>query len=628
MSDLFISAGLPCDAQVIAKRLSWTPYTKFWSGSTADLTWVVTRVDDPTLWSPAYDRQSGVRALLGGRIAPEEAEWVAAEELPYEGGLACRLIIDRWLKGGAKAVQALNGGAQIVIIDERKAVMHTWTDRMGFYPAFAWTDGGFLLCSHPDVAAAVLDDAGRSCAFDPVTMAEFLRTGTATHPHTYWRGVVHMDAATHFELEFGGAPRMKSSTVYWRPAYMRGEPYLTNRSEIVERLTAALLSAVRKRTLPRLGKVGVLLSGGADSRTALFGACEPSAVTCFTLYDEPNPELSNAKRLAQIARAKHVSIKRSKEYYFENASEAVRVSGGMWSIESAHSTGSISAISGEGIGTILTGCYADYMLKGITYDTTSRQLLGRNLPLQKFAPFNFEWHHPHCRLMSKWDSLVEMRLVARYQALAEHTDRARSELEFARLMQIVREPDASGRLYLRRAFPVDFFMSDNDVVELFGQICPSEKLNAIPFGMAVANITGEQGDQVLNNNYSAPVGAQELHRVFSFILNSIGRKLAGERSRQPFERDPTSIATVGSWPHMPRAMRLSATMQEWKSQISADQLEFFCALIGEKISTWTLDEWADRNPFLLIRLYTASLWLTQQPQALRLQKGADSGKII
>jgi asparagine synthase (glutamine-hydrolysing) len=616
LSDIFIAAGPRWDASAIAKLLSWTPQTKAWSQSNSDLTWVVTRVDSPGLWAPARDPQSGLRALLGGRIAPEEAEWKAAEALPYEGGLACRLVLDRWLTGGAKAIEALNGGAQIIVIDERERALHVWTDRMGFYPAFVWTGVGFLLCSHPDVLAEALETAGHPLKFDVVTMAEFLRTGTATHPHTYWRSIRHMDAATHFEFELGASPRLRTSTVYWQPAYLRGEPYLRNRAEIVDKLATALTSAVRRRTQPRLGKIGVLLSAGADSRTALFGACEPSAVTCFTFYDEINQEFRGAKMLAQVAQAKHVGIQRSKEYYYEGAAEAVRVSGGMWSIESAHHTGIRSAVLAEGIDTLLTGCYADYLLKGITYDTTNIQLLGRDLPLHRFAPFDFEWHHAHRRLASEWDGLVEVRLRDRFQALALDTERSRSELEHARLSQIVREPDASGRLFLRKTLPVDFFMSDNDIVDLFGRICPSEKLNAIPFGMAVARITGRQGDRVLNNNFSAPVGAQELQRVLIFLLNSIRRKFDREAGRQPFERDPASIATVGSWPNFPRAMRMSAVMRKWLAHLPLDQLEFFGSLAGDHIRNWTLEDWADRNPTLLARLYTASLWLSQNNRAL------------
>ena len=616
MSDVFVSAGLSCNAEAIASRLCWTPYTKSWSRGTSELAWGMTRVDDPGLWSPAYDSQSGVRALIGGRIAPEEAEWAAAEKLPYDGGLACRLIIDLWLKGGAKAVESLNGGAQIFVIDEPRRDLYVWTDRMGFYPAFCLTESGFLLCSHPDVAAAVLEDVGHRCEFDPVTMAEFLQTGTATQPHSYWRNIRQMNAGTRYHFVLGENARLVESKVYWQPAYLERKPYLTDRHEIVDRLATALKSAVQRRTLPRLGKVGVLLSAGADSRVALFGAHDPSAVTCYTLYDEPNAELRGARKLAEIARAKHSALQRSKEYYIENANEAVRVSGGMWTIESAHHTGIVPSLMDDGIGALLTGCYADYMLKGITFDSRSRVFLGRNLPLKKFKSSDFQWHHYHYKLAPEWDREVERRLRDRFGDLAISTEEERSQLEYLRLDQIVREPDASGRLFLRRTLPVDFFMSDNVVVDLFGSICPSEKLNSIAFGMAVARLTGRDAERVLNNNFSARVGASEWERVTTFILASLKRKFKLRSGRQPFDRASNSVATVGSWPNFSRVIERSQELRAWRASLPRDQEVFFFNMLGEERRKWSIDEWAAREPTLFLRFYTASLWLLQNSRAI------------
>jgi hypothetical protein len=220
MSDVFISAGLPVDPALVAAKLAWTSCTQTWNGSTGGgLVWAVSRVDDPALWGPAHDLRSGTRVLLGGRTTLEQADWAAAEHLPYEGGLAARSILARWLQGGVSGIEALNGAALVVVIDERAREAHVWTDRMGAFPAFAWKDEGLIICSHPDVAASVLASAGHSCDFDPVTMAEFLRTGTATHPHTYWRGITHLDAGTRHRFQYGAKPRIADRSVYWRPAY-------------------------------------------------------------------------------------------------------------------------------------------------------------------------------------------------------------------------------------------------------------------------------------------------------------------------------------------------------------------------------------------------------------------------
>lgn len=615
VSDVLVSAGLNLETEMIAARLSWTPQTKAWSGTTRSLNWIVTRVDAPELWAPTCDPQSGLVAFIGGRIAPDEAEWKAAEALPYNGGLACRLVIDRWLNGGAKAVEALNGAAQIFIIDERNRRLHVWTDRMGFYPAFSWTGVGFLLCSHPDVAAASLEAAGHALKFDPVTMAEFLRTGTATHPHTYWRGIRQMDAATHFDFDFSGQPRLRGSSVYWQPAYLRGGAYLTDRREIVDQLSNVLTSAVRKRTLPRLGKVGVLLSAGADSRTALFGACNPSDVTCYSVYDEPNAELQGAAALARAAGAAHKTFQRSKDYYIEQASEAVRVSSGMWSIDSAHFGGLCETFRNDNIGVLLTGCYADYLLKGLSYNRKQLKLLGRYVPLFELAEYSHEWYQPFARLTECWQIRTEARLDVRY-AGAERSHFSQSRMENLRLAPMMREADVSGRLILRRKSSHDFILADHDVLDMVCCISPLEKVSGIAFGKAVEKMTGPHARDVVNNNYSARVGASEWERVCSFVKASVLRKIRRQGGGQPYERDPTSVATVGSWPFFPRVIKMSDRLRDWRYDMPAEQEAFLFDILGDDCRAWTLDEWSDRNAMLFMRLYTASIWLSQNSRAL------------
>lgn len=78
-------------------------------GQNFGLTWIVTRVVLPDLWSPSWDLASRPRVLVAGGFAFDEVEWLEAERLPYEGGLAAKLVLGRWLKGGTHAVEPLNG---------------------------------------------------------------------------------------------------------------------------------------------------------------------------------------------------------------------------------------------------------------------------------------------------------------------------------------------------------------------------------------------------------------------------------------------------------------------------------------------------------------------------------------
>ena len=616
MSDIFLAAGISVDIESISRRLRWTPRTRVWKGtSEGSLVWAMARVDDETHWGPAWDSASRTRVLLEGRFALEEAEWKEAEGLPYEGGLAARLILARWLRGGAGAIETFNGSGAAIVIDERTGHVHLWTDRLGFYPVFGWSGPGLLIGSHADVAADALAKAGHPCALDPVTMAEFLRTGTATQPHTYWCGIDQLDAGTYFRYSYGTTPRCEETRQYWRPAYF-DRPYLEDRREIVERLAIALTSSVRKRTLQRLGKVAVLLSSGADSRVALFAASDPGAVTCFTAFDEPNEELAGAQTLAAAVGAKHVAHQRGMDEYIEHALDAVRLSGGMWSIESAHYGGLLPQLDALSPGVVLTGCYADYLLKGVAYNRTAYQIAGRPVPLYRLAAHDHNFHHPYFELAPKWQARVGDRLNARYAASARGGDKAASMVEYLRVSPISREVDTSGRLYLRRMTPHDIYMADTDVLELFGLMHPREKVSGIPFGMAVSRLSGSFGCDVLNNNFSAPVGAQEWHRLAAFIQASVMRKIAGKGSGQPFETDPQSVATAGSWPYFPRVIKFSTRLKDWRASMPKEQEELLFDIVGHGRRSWSIDTWADREPSHLLRLYSASLWLAENPSAI------------
>jgi hypothetical protein len=64
-------------------------------------------------------------------------------------------------------------------------------------------------------------------------------------------------------------------------------------------------------------------------------------------------------------------------------------------------------------------------------------------------------------------------------------------------------------------------------------------------------------------------------------------------------------------------MKRSSVMRSWKSDISHADLDLLCSIVGEDKRNWTLEDWVDRDPALLVRVYTASLWLSQHENALR-----------
>lgn len=608
MSGLYLGINSAA-AESAAQKLKFTPDTRHWTGRGGTVAFAVTRVDSPALWSPAFDPQTGVRVLLGGRAAFEEADWLRAEALPYEGGLACRLLIERWLKSPANFTEGVNGAFGVVIHDPRDQTLHVFTDRLGVFPFYQADFAPLALCTHPDVLADVLRAENRSCDFDETTLAEFIATGSAVQPFTYYRQIRQLEPASHYRWDLRAEPAGAQRTTYWQPLYLTQQP-AQDAEAMAEALAAAMIKAVRRRTLPRLGRSVVLLSGGADSRCILFGAQDPAKILGFTLFDEPNEELATARKLAATAGAAHHPVQRDPDYYAANADESLRIAGGMWSAVDAHYTGAAAAIRALDPGTVLTGCYADYMFKGLLLNRRYRTLLGRNLPLFKLAPFASDYYQSVVQLAGAWQARVDERLLTRFPAdLRENYADRRLMVEDLRLRPLSREPDSSGRLFLWRTMPWDHLLSDTDILDVYGRLSPEMKLNGIVFGQAVGRVIGPAARRIPNNNYGTPVDASEFERAAWFLWAVLKRKVRRATGR---ESTVPRLATSGSWPNWSYYVANSPVLARLWAGPSDAERKLFSDLLGRDPWQMTMADWGRADAMLFMRLFSARLWLRQR----------------
>jgi asparagine synthase (glutamine-hydrolysing) len=611
MSDFFLSIGVAADEALVAGGMRFTKATSVQIDLSGDVAWAVSRVDDLGLWGHAWDEVSQTRVLIGGRIALEELNWAAAERLPYRGGLAARHIISHWLSEGARGVQQFNGAALIIVLDQRTREAHIFTDRFGFFPAFASEGDGVILASHPDLIARVRASTGKPLSVDAATIAEFLHTGSPFPKHTLWQGVSHLDAASHYVLSPKGGPgALAKLEQYWTPAFMDGAPPMA-RGEFVEAFADAFRAAGRRRSLRRLGRTALLLSAGADSRGVLAATASPSDVDCYTYYDEPNDELRGAKRIAALAGARHFPLRRSADYYVANAEETVRLSGGMWGFDAGHHTGFVDAIrETSAAGTLLTGEFCDLLFKGVALNRRHIKMLGRDLPLHEVSAHEHEHYLPFEPIAPEWISRVNERLEDGVP-LAIQCDSDPRKAELARLSPLSRYGAASSIQTLWRMAPFDVFVADNDILDAYGLLSVPDKVSGIAFGQAIARVTGPKMAAVPNNNYGAPVGGTELSRVATFLGSSAMRKLK-HVSRLTHTADPRSVATSGSWPSMSRVALNSEVMRQWYQEIP-ERAGCLLDYLDPSRRSWTFDEYATQGTFQLYRLLTVLLWLDKRP---------------
>ena len=138
--------------------------------------------DNPDHYAPAVDPGSGVQVITSGRLVLPQRDWQRAERLPFNGGLACRVMLDRYLKDGSSGVAPYNGAAVVFVWDPRIQELHLWTDQFGYHPAFLYTKGTNAPTIFTTFPELLREDSFADSTPDEISMAEFLRAWRATPP--------------------------------------------------------------------------------------------------------------------------------------------------------------------------------------------------------------------------------------------------------------------------------------------------------------------------------------------------------------------------------------------------------------------------------------------------------------
>ncbi len=601
MSSLFVFTNQDGLAPVAAELHRFNAATWGKTGVCGPHQFSVTRVDEPKWFGPASDPKTGVHVLIGGRPAFEDSDWERAESLPYEGGLAGRLIIDAWKRHPDRVHKSLNGmfGAVILVPNSDSIIV---TDRLGIFPFYSL--GGFI-GSHPDVLASCAEKIGKGPSLNKATLAEQLATGQATHPYTLYEGITQLEPASIYRLTTAG--KLSEAKSYWEPSFAALDSP-TSDAEIVDELSNAFKKSVARRTHPRFGKSLLLLSGGADSRCVLFGAHTPSAMHCVTLCDEPNAEVETAANLARCAGASHQVIRRPLEYYFENSNESMRVIGGMWNLIDAHYTGAYNEIQKNEPGVSLTGCYADYIFKGVMLNRTEKKMFGRCLPVYRLDNYHPQYYQDRYALSDEYAPQLESRILGRFpETLTRNYPEKILEIENRRLRPLSREADTGGRMWSLRCTPWDPFLADNDVVAAWEKMSIEQRINGIVFGKAVSKVCGSKAAKIFNNNYRTPVGASETKRVAYFLAGSAMRKF----SRFTKPNNLPKHATTGSWPAWPELIKLSGFLKDFWANVNSTERDLYQELLRRDPFQDDV-ETCSKSPLLLLRCVTSLTWLRQR----------------
>lgn len=237
-----------------------------------------------------------VRGSGLGRSPSALSEWVLrVAEGKSLGGCADRVTED------------LSGMYALFELSEESVVI--LTDHMGFRPVyFAQSDSGAVLGvgTHLESLAAA---TGLEADFDLVSIGELFAHNYVTFPFTTRRGVRELGPCSVNTVDTRSFDLR--SRVIWEPTEPASFP--TER-EIRRRLVSALREAGEDLTR-NCDRVGVLLSGGFDSRAVLASVPQGCEVTALTYITRENRETRVAAEVARAAGAAQVLVHRGEDFF-------------------------------------------------------------------------------------------------------------------------------------------------------------------------------------------------------------------------------------------------------------------------------------------------------------------------
>ena len=311
--------------------------------------------------SAAASVDGQMRAVVVGEIDNVAELAAGLDGKPPPDAAALALVLareDRW-----ERLADANGLFAIAIYDRAAHRLTLVTDRLASYPLHIWRGDGqlvfagqiYTLLAHPSVPRRA----------DPHALAQLFTMQRTVGRRTSVAGVEALPAACVLQIDLAG----RREKIYWRLRWSR--PTFT-RTEAPALLAQAMRRAVMRQT--NGGRVGLLLSGGLDSRLVL-AAAPRGAVECWTTASfAENPELAIARRIAGLFGAAHHPLIVSPADTLSVLDRTTIESNGLYPASTQMSV--FLPTVGQSCDAVLTGHGLDYTLRGYYLPARFARLAG------------------------------------------------------------------------------------------------------------------------------------------------------------------------------------------------------------------------------------------------------------
>ena len=577
MSEFFLHIGREphLDVEAIGQALKHFQDFSVYCFKEEDYSIVLTSCDSPHIWGPFRSGDDSVSVFMTGRIALTAREWQIADQVKGEGGLAGRWVYRLYKERGIEGFKELNGAYTIVVIDQHTDTVHLVTDRCGMFQCFHYKSNpaSLFFSSNSDVLAKA---CGISMNLDMTSLSEFVMSGRASFPYTYYAAIRSLQPGTIFTYRLNEQDGISSlSSRYFEFAF---EPEdASNLDGIAEELGSAIESSVRKRSLPMFGKCAIALSGGLDSRTVLGAIKDRSNIVAVSFFDEENYEFRIAQRIARAAGIDIIPLKRDFDHYGKSSEACIKIGCAMGECFNNHLLGFRENFKQHGIQNTLTGFYFDYLFKALALDSQMVPYMGTKYRIEKEGNFKFEHYQPYFTFGTEMAKRASERIfeILPYQSESVLSERTRLEIACRRTIPFCYEPDNAQTVVPQKTFPWYLPVLDTDVLKVYLRIPVALRMNRL-LSLRLARILG--GMEMLripDTNTGTRVDATHFERMVRWHMVTAQMKLKrylGVRKK--------GIATDGSWPDQEYYIKNSQVIKRLWERPNPDAEEMLLQIAG------------------------------------------------
>ncbi len=411
------------------------------------------------------------------------------------------------------------------------------TDLRNFVPVYGLRHSNGTFHGFGTHADSVASLTTRQYEIDPVSVGEFLATGSISFPYSAHEGVVRLESASVYDARPDADGRVETrSASYWQPP---NELVEYDERDLGDQLRSALVESVRDRIVQ--GGGAVQLSGGLDSR--LIMAVVPGERECFglTFCDRPNRETRTAERIARCYARPWHRIVRDPEYLAGTIESVTRFIGCEGEFMHAHAIGLLDEIERFGARRILDGTKLDTYLKGyFAHDIVRVGRMGGLLPATYKRRCTSGWAGVDSVARGYLAADMVEQIAARRDVFyAAYADSERSSAAEWMLLN-PQDSRTAGWNAERRMLPKSLIATDRRIVE-FGFRCPMAlKAGGRIFHEAVRGLYGP-GARIPSANDGVRPGSRHLWRLvqrairksqdrWTQIAEHLGRKVAIQHS--------------------------------------------------------------------------------------------------